>query len=200
MGGQERRGIVVDDALRAVEERLDRVDEVLLGVQQVIAKVEIGQVPVVRLADGLVEQVEGGGELGYEGVLGARGGLRLKLVALPLKLVRAVPGEFQRVLGRAGLIEELGAECAERGDLGVVEGLLPGDHGVLLLLRVAERGGDFGALEDVAIDGERDLRGADQEGDHDLDRGEVPAVGLGLEASTMVLTVTCSPRFSLRIT
>ena len=58
MGGQECCSLVVDDVLRAVEERLDRVDEVLLGVEQVVAKVEVGQVPVVGLADDLVEQLD----------------------------------------------------------------------------------------------------------------------------------------------
>ena len=67
------------------------------------------------------------------------------------------------------------------GDLALVEGLLRRDDRVRVLLRVAQRGGDLAALEDVAVDGQRDLRGADQRGDDDLDRGEVPAVGLGLE-------------------
>ena len=42
--------------------------------------------------------------------------------------------------------------------------------------------GDLGTLEEVAVDRERDLGGPDQEGDQYLDRGEVPPVGLRLEA------------------
>ena len=71
VGGQQRGGVVVDRPLRAVEERLDRVDDVLLGVEQVVAEVEVGQVPVVGLADDLFEQVDRGGELRDERVLGA---------------------------------------------------------------------------------------------------------------------------------
>ena len=93
-----------------------------------------------------------------------------------------MPGEFQRVLRRVGFVEEVSTELAERGNLAFVEGLLQGDNGVRLLLRVAERGGDLGALEDVAVDRERDLRGPDQKCDQYFNRGEVPPVGLRLEA------------------
>ncbi|MPN28038.1 hypothetical protein SDC9_175476 [bioreactor metagenome] len=47
-----------------------------------------------------------------------------------------------------------------------------------MLLGVAQRRGDLGPLEHIAVDGQRDLGGADQVGDQDLDGGQVPAVGL----------------------
>ena len=105
----------------------------------------------------------------------------LQLVELALELVCAVAGQLQRVLRGVALVEEVGAELAEVGDLALVEGLLRGDDLVRVLLRVAQRGGDLAALEDVAVHRQRDLRGADQRRDDHLDRGEVPAVGLGLE-------------------
>ena len=101
---------------------------------------------------------------------------------LPLSLSAPCRASSSGSLGVLAFVEEVGAELAERGDLAVVEGLLRSDHGVRVLLRVAERGGDLGALEDVAVDRERDLGGPDQEGDQYLDRGEVPPVGLRLEA------------------
>src|SRR5262249_11351127 len=146
--GQESCSLVVDDALRAFQERLYRVDDALLGVEQVIAKVEAGQIPAVGLAYDLVEQLDRCGELSHEGVLGASDS-GLQFVALALELVRAVPSEFQRVLGGVGFVEEVGAELAERGDLAFVKSLLGSNHGVRVLLRVAERGWDLGALEDV---------------------------------------------------
>ena len=56
VGGQQRRRLVVDRPAAAVEERLDRVDQVLLGFEQVVAEVEVVEVPVVGLADDLLEQ------------------------------------------------------------------------------------------------------------------------------------------------
>ena len=184
----------------AVEERLDRVDQVLLGVEQVVAKVEVGQVPVVGLADDLVEQLDRGGELAHERVLGASDG-GLELVALALELVRAVPGELQRVLGVLPSSKKSVQNLRKRGDLALVEGLLRSDHGVRVLLRVAQRGGDLGALEDVAVDRERDLGGADQEARSGprSRRGPSRRAWSG-KLSTMVLTVTCSPSVSLRMT
>ncbi len=115
-----------------------------------------------------------------ERVLRATDG-RLQLVELALELVCAVAGQLQRVLGRIAVVEEVGAELAEAGDLPFVEGLLRGHDLVRVLLRVAQGGRDLAALEDVAIDRQGDLRDADQRRDDHLDRGEVPPVRLGLE-------------------
>src|SRR5262249_37992799 len=157
--------------------RLDGVDDALLGIEQVITKVEVGQVQLFGLAYDLVEQLDWCGELSHEGVLGARDG-GLEFVALALELFGPVPSEFQRVLRGVGFVHEVSAERAERGPLAFVEGLLLSDHGVGVLLRVAERGGKLGALEDIAVDCEGDLGSADEEGDEYLNRGEVPAVRL----------------------
>ena len=72
VGRQERRAVVVDRPLRSVEERLDRVDEVLLGFEQVVAEVEVVEVPVVGLADGLLQETDGAAELLDERVLASR--------------------------------------------------------------------------------------------------------------------------------
>ncbi len=164
VGRQERDGVVVDRPLRSVEERLDRVDDVLLGFEQVVAEVEVVEIPVVGLADGLLQQADGAASCVDERVLRAadRG---LELVELALELVGAVAGQLQRVLRCVALVEEVGAELAEGGDLALVEDLLRGDDRVRVLLRVAQRRGDLAALEDVAVDRQRDLRGADQRSD-----------------------------------
>ena len=80
------------------------------------------------------------------------------------------------------------------GDLALVEGLLRGDDRVRVLLRVAQRGGDLAALEDVAVDRERDLRRADQRARRRprSRRGPSRRAWPG-SVSTIVLTVTCSP-------
>ena len=172
--------LVVDGSLTAIEERLDRVDHGLLGVEQLVAESELGQVPLIGFTHGLFEQGDGRGQLLHERVLRA-GHPRLEFVELAAQLVAAVPGQLQRVLRGGRLVEEFGAELAERRDLALIEDLLRGNHRVRVLLRVAQHGRDLGALEGIAVDGERDLRGADEPGDDDLDRGEIPAIGLGLE-------------------
>ena len=52
-----------DGSLTPVEERLDRVNDALFGVEQVIAQVEVGEVPLVGLAYRLFEQANGAIEL-----------------------------------------------------------------------------------------------------------------------------------------
>ena len=65
--------------------------------------------------------------------------------------------EPQRVLGRTALIEEVGAELPEVGNLPFVESLLRRNNHVRVLLGVAQRGRDFAALEDIAVHRESDL-------------------------------------------
>ncbi len=144
-------------------------------------------------------RLDGTAELLHERVLGAGDG-GFEFVALALELVGAVAGELQRILGRVGLVEEVGAELAEGGDFAFVEGLLRGDDGVRVLLRVAQCGRDFASLEDVAVDRQGHLRRTDQEGDQYLDRGEVPPVGLRLEGIDDGLDGDLLAQFSLRRT
>jgi hypothetical protein len=118
--------------LRTVEERLDRVDQVSPWRRAVRRQVEVVEVPVVGLAGrpGRAASI-GVVQLRDERVLRAADG-GLELVELRLELVRAVAGQFQRVFGAVAVVEEVGAELPEGGDLALVEGLLRGDDGVLV--------------------------------------------------------------------
>src|SRR4051794_10037484 len=89
--------------------------------------------------------------------------------------------KFERVFRHVGVVEEVDAELAEVGDLALVEGLLRRDNRVRMLLRISERCCGLAALEGVPVHGKSDLRGSDEPGGDDLDRGEVPAVRLGLK-------------------
>ena len=55
-----------------------------------------------------------------------------------------LPGQLQRVFRRGRLVEEVGAELAERRDLAFVEDLLRGNHSVRMLLRIAQHIGHRG--------------------------------------------------------
>ena len=181
VGAQQRLRLVEDLGLLAVEEGLDRVDQVLLGLDQLVGLVEVAEVPVGGLADDLVEQGDDARELADERIA-AGAHESVEFVALGRELVLAEPGQLGRVARHGALVEEVGAELLEGGDLRRVVRLLRRDDRVLLLAGVADEGGCLGAHDRVRIDSERDLAVADQPAQHDLDGAEVPAVGLGLEA------------------
>ena len=182
---EQAPGILIDRPLHAGHKAAHRVDDPFFLLEQVVFLLpQLGQVEGIGLAGEPFEHGDGRGEGVQKGIAG---GLGLQLDQLVVQPEEGGGGLLAQRPGFAGLpggrpVEELGVELLEVPHLGRGEVDLRGQHQVGEALGVAQRPGQRLAFQNVGVLAHLDLAPGAEPGQRALDGGQVPAVGLALEA------------------